>query len=82
MKLYIISMLLTLTSVGAYAHIGSMEDCNRLPKGDDRNYCLAVATGDVNSCEKIKNNFEKRTHCAFEVQKINRQLNWQFKKKE
>ena len=53
--------------ISSSAHAaGDINDCNKLAKKDDKNYCFAVYSGSGTYCDKITG-YERRRDCMRKV---------------
>jgi len=57
-----------------FGHAGGIDNCNQLHNPDQKHFCMAKATLNVNDCEKITN-MELRSTCVSKVRDGQRQAN-------
>jgi hypothetical protein len=57
-----------------FAYAGDIDNCNQNHEPNQKHFCLAIATLNVNECEKITN-IELRSTCVFKVKDRQRSVN-------
>jgi len=65
-------ILLFLLSTSAHA---DMNDCQKMPNQDEKNYCMASYSGSALFCDRIKG-YERRTQCTRIVVQKQRQAQY------
>jgi len=57
-----------------FAHASDIDNCNQIHDANQKHICLALATLNVNECEKITN-LDLRSTCVFKVRDGQRAVN-------
>jgi hypothetical protein len=57
-----------------FGYASNIDNCNRIYEPNQKHFCLAQATLNVNECEKI-NKIELRSTCVFKIRDAQRAIN-------
>ena len=66
--------MLVILLLPAVLHAGELDNCTRLRDSNQKNLCLALATLNVNQCDRMIG-LEQRAQCVSQVREGQRRLN-------